>query len=77
VRSGLPFMRPGGGDAPQPGCRHYSEIVSPSHGEIVTPAHFVLHVRCLAECGVSGAHVKIFLNEVGACISEWYPSDTV
>ena len=45
-------------------CTHFSEMVSPSHGEVVAAKHFVLHVRCLAECGVTGAHVKIYLNEV-------------
>lgn len=65
VQSGLPFMRDVRNMLPAgSGCSHLSEIVSPSHGEIVTVEHFVLHVRCLAECGVSGAHVKIYLNEV-------------
>ena len=65
VQSGLPFMRDVSNMLPAgSGCSHLSEIVSPSHGEIVTVEHFVLHVRCLAECGVSGAHVKIYLNEV-------------
>ena len=36
----------------------------PSHGDVVSERHFVLHVRCLAECGIQPQDsVKIYLNE--------------
>jgi len=70
ARAGIPILHQAhvGADPDHShGCTHFSEIVSPSHGEVVSGRHFTLHVRCLAECGVGGAHVKIFLNEV--CVS--------
>lgn len=71
TESGIPILHHthvGAGPEKGQGCTHFSEIVSPSHGEVVSRKHFTLHVRCLAECGVAGAHVKVYLNEVRASL---------
>lgn len=44
-------------------CTHFSEILSPSAGEVVSPNYFELRLRCRRECGVQGARIQLFLNE--------------
>lgn len=65
--AGIPFFNSADDNAASKSqfkaCSHFSELVSPSNGEIVASGNFVLYVRCLEECGVQGATISIFLNE--------------